>query len=140
MKLQSLLQENPRRIRPSLRKSSAISRTKTDDTKKPEQAVKVERSSTPRKKQVAMTTEVWEIDTDSDVELLGSCEAAMAAPSLQSSCSPKVSWTILQCMMQHLCHDSEIHAPCKVFFVSGKHLVEAPPYDFSQNWWQVLQD
>ena len=103
MKLQSVLQENPRRIRPSLRKSTAKERTEAD--MKTEPIVKEERTPTFRKKHIGMTTEVWEIDSDSDIEILGNPEAAMAAPS---GASPKVSWIILDGSdaALHVCHDS----------------------------------
>ena len=72
IKLQAVLRVNPRRIRPTLRK-------KTSDkapVKHEQVVVKKERQDC----KLRLSTEVWEVESDSDIELV-----AMAGPAMPSS-------------------------------------------------------
>ena len=85
LKLQAVMRVNPRRLRPSLRKHSN-NKTQADtkgDTKQ-EPVVKAEQRH--ERKRVLPSTEVWEVESESEVEIL--C-GAMAAPNEASQ--PKVA-------------------------------------------------
>ena len=71
MKLQSVMQHNPRRLRPSLKAQNKTNKKPTN--------VKLERVKTER----SPSTEVWQVDSESEVELMASAEP-----------TPEVAWVV----------------------------------------------
>ena len=119
LKLRAVLQVNPRRLRPTLSKKAKAKAVKQEQS----QVVKKEKKEQLR---VLFSTEVWEIesDSDSDIELVA---VAMAAPS--ASPSPKARGSLSSCI-----HGSAVHS----MLYAWKKCLQAPPYDYSQQWWSIF--
>ena len=117
-KLQAVLQENPRWLRPTLRKKNK----KTPEVKAEQTRVKTEPAEHHVHGRIPSNVEVWEIETDSDVELLPA--APMAA---SGSIQPKVAWTCVfcSCDCRVKCWEPQV----------GTHF-----FDRSEEWWAILRD
>ena len=96
------MRQNPRRLRPTLRKKKGAGAAKQ------EQFVKKE----PQERRVLLqSTEVWEVESDSDIEFV----AAMAAPSADpatSNTSPKACHGCCK-HCRYMCACKVAWSPCR---------------------------